>query len=180
MKISLPNFVAVVFFSAITNVFATGEIDPRGPVENPRMKVTADAQGVQAPGYHFQNNCAKPSPWQAHWIWLSGESRASAAMFRKEITLAEAPQAVKAWMSADMKYRLYINGRLVSRGPVDIGHDFAGGNTHRWFYDFRDLDSFFQKWNQRHRGGSIHPVADQVHRFARSAGLFVRGGNHAP
>ena len=66
-------------------------------------------------------------------------------MFRKEVTLAEAPRQVKAWLTADMKYRLYINGRLVSRGPVDMGRDYAGGNTHRWFYDYRDLTAYFKQ-----------------------------------
>ena len=66
-------------------------------------------------------------------------------MFRKEIVLTDSPRSVKAWLSADMKYRLYVNGRLVSRGPVDIGRDYNGGHTHRWFYDFRDLTPFFTK-----------------------------------
>ncbi|MCY2930735.1 MAG: alpha-L-rhamnosidase N-terminal domain-containing protein [Planctomycetota bacterium] len=48
-------------------------------------------------------------------------------------------------MTGDMKYRLYVNGRLVSRGPVDIGMDFTGGCTRRWFYDSRDLTPFFRK-----------------------------------
>ena len=129
---------------AFLPVLAAELVDPRGPIENPGMTVVADAEGVQAPGYHFLNNCQKPSPWQAKWIWLGAEDKpAAAAMFRKEITLAAAPQNVKAWLTADAKYRLYINGQLVSRGPVDIGVDYQGGSTHRWFYDFRDLTPFF-------------------------------------
>ena len=31
------------------------------------------------------------------------------------------------------------------RGPVDIGADFNGGSTGRWFYDYRDLTEFFTK-----------------------------------
>ncbi len=50
---------------------------------------------------------------------------------------------MKAWLTADIKYRLYVNGRLVSRGPVDMGCDYAGGETRRWFYDFRDLTPYF-------------------------------------
>jgi len=115
-----------------------------GPVAFPGMKVVVDQSGVQAPGYQFQNNCQKPSQWQAKWIWL-GDEKPATAMFRKEITLADAPQSVRAWLTADAKYRLFINGRLVSRGPVDIGADYAGGSTHRWFYDFRDLTPFFVK-----------------------------------
>ena len=118
-------------------------VDARGPIEYPDMKVIADGQGVQAPGYTFTNDCAKPSPWQAAWVWLDEGATAPVAMFRKEITLPAAPAKVTAWLSADMKYRLYLNGRLVSRGPVDIGRDFAGGTTGHWFYDHRDLTPFF-------------------------------------
>ena len=64
-------------------------------------------------------------------------------MFRKTVVLRERPRAVKAWLTADMKYLLYVNGRLVSRGPVDIGRDYAGGTTQHWFYDCRDLTPYF-------------------------------------
>ena len=145
MKRKTLNLTASIFLLAIINLLAAGNIDPRGPVDYPEMKVTVNAQGVQARSYQFQDDGAKPSPWQAHWIWLGGDSSAPVAMFRKEITLAAAPRAVKAWLTADTKYRLYVNGRLVSRGPVDIGRDYQGGSTHRWFYDFRDLTPFFTK-----------------------------------
>ena len=115
-----------------------------GAVENPGMNAVADGQGVQTHGYVFSKNCQKPSPWLAQWIWLAGDA-GEAGWFRKEITLAEAPQRVAAWLTADNKYQLFVNGRLVSRGPVDMGRDYAGGNTHRWFYDYRDLTPFFAK-----------------------------------
>lgn len=145
MKSKFLDLAGIFFVVAIMNAQAAADVDPRGPVNYPGMNVIVDTQGVQASGYHFQNNCKKPSAWQAHWIWLDSKSPAVAGMFRKEITLANAPQSVKAWLTADMKYRLYINGRLASRGPVDIGRDYQGGDTHRWFYDFRDLTTFFTK-----------------------------------
>jgi hypothetical protein len=145
LKNKTLNLAAGIFLLALTSAPALDEVDPRGPVKYPGMQATVDAQGVQARGYQFQNDGAKPSPWSAHWIWLDGDAPATAGMFRKEITLAEAPQTVKAWLTADLKYRLYVNGRLVSRGPVDIGRDYQGGNTHRWFYDCRDLTPFFTK-----------------------------------
>jgi alpha-L-rhamnosidase len=119
-------------------------IDPRGPIENLGMRLLVGEQGVQTPDYAFVNTCRKPSPWKAQWITpASGEP--AAACFRKEITLADTPQSVNAWLSADTKYRLYINGKLVSRGPVDIGRDYFGGSTGHWFYDYRDLTPFFKK-----------------------------------
>jgi len=132
-------------FFAATCAAVAAPIDPRGPIEYPGMGVVADAKGVQALDYTFHNDCQKPLPWRAQWIWIAGEQPAVAALFRKEVVLADSPKAVTAWLTADTKYRLYINGRLVSRGPVDMGSDYAGGSTHRWFYDFRDLTSFFRK-----------------------------------
>ena len=121
------------------------QVDPRGPMEYPGMTPLVDKQGVQVKGYTFVNKCREPSPWQAKWIWLGAETSPAVAMFHKEVTLAEAPSRVMAWMSADMKYRLCVNGRLVSRGPVDMGRDYAGGDTRRWFCDCRGLASFFRK-----------------------------------
>ena len=139
------HFLTAAILLATTIAALTAPVDPRGPVEYDGMKTVADAQGAQVSGHTFRNECQKPGPWQARWIWVGGEASPVVGMFRKEVTLADAPKQVAAWVTADMKYRLYINGRLVSRGPVDMGKDFAGGNTHRWFYDYRDLTPFFTK-----------------------------------
>ena len=118
--------------------------DSPSPIEYPGMNVRVDSNGVQALSYNFINECQKPEAWRAKWIWLAGEKNAAAAMFRKEIVLSHAPRSAKAWLTADARYRLFINGHLVSRGPVDMGRDYAGGNTHRWFYDFRELQSYLK------------------------------------
>ena len=122
-------------------------VDPCGPITYPGMTVNAGKEGVQAPGYTFVNHCKKPTPWQAQWIWLPAEAKVDAvACFRKEVTLSAVPDQVMAWISADMKYRLWINGRLVSRGPVDIGRDVVFDiSTGKWFYDTRDLTPYFRK-----------------------------------
>jgi len=109
------------------------------------MRVVADAQGARTPGYQFRPDSPKPSPWRARWIWLADERMPPVAMYRKVVTLNAAPKRVRAWVSGDRKYRLYVNGRLVSRGPVDIGKDYAGGSTGRWFYDCRNLSAYFHK-----------------------------------
>ena len=124
---------------------ASASVDPRGPIAYPGARVMADATGVYASDFAYRPEGRKPSAWRGRWIWLAGDPRPAAALFRKEIALAEAPARVHAWISADRKYRLYVNGRLASRGPVDIGMDYAGGSTHRWFYDCRDLTAYFHK-----------------------------------
>jgi len=105
---------------------AGSDIDPRGPVTTPGMQVEVTSEGVQARSYKFTNHCQKPAPWQAQWIWLSqpAPSKTEMVEFRKEIMLAEIPSMVSVWLSADVFYRLYINGVLASRGPADIGRDY--------------------------------------------------------
>jgi hypothetical protein len=144
LALASSGMVVSAFLAATTCAWADEIMDQVGPVGYPGMTVTVDEQGVQVRGYTFQNHGLKPSPWQARWIWLNGDSSAPAALFRHEVALESAPQQAKAWLTADAKYRLYVNGRLVSRGPVDIGRDYQGGSTHRWFYDFRELSSYFK------------------------------------
>lgn len=152
LKNSLYLLIAV-FFTANAHANA-GAPDPRGPIEYPGMSAVADSTGVQAPGYSFVNQTKKPHPWLASWIWMPVKAGSTTAMFRKEVTLEELPSRVSAWMTADSVYRLYINGRLVSRGPVDIGYEYTVAaekrdinevSTGRWFYDYRDLTPFFIK-----------------------------------
>ncbi|MBV8070110.1 MAG: hypothetical protein JO270_09415 [Acidobacteriaceae bacterium] len=104
--------------------------------------------GVDAGGYRYTPAPAAP-PWNAPWIWLPGGTPkdCAAAYFRKNITLDALPQRVMARISADTIYRLYVNGRMVSRGPADPGNDFAPHDrwSHQWLYDLRDLTPFFEK-----------------------------------
>jgi alpha-L-rhamnosidase len=90
-------------------------------------------------------------PLPEAWIWVSkmdGErTQATVGCFRKQVTLPTAPRQVVSWISADRRYRLYINGRLVSQGPTDPGEDYPGGKSqvHSGLYycDYRDLTSYF-------------------------------------
>ena len=100
---------------------------------------------------------------------------AAVGTFRKEITLAEAPRQVKAWLTADAKYRLYVNGRLVSRGPVDMGRDYAGGETRRWFYDYRDLTPYFTPGKNVIAAEVFRHWPDGIDGLARAAGISFRG-----
>ncbi len=148
------------------SIFAT-TTNLGGPIRNLEMDVEVDGRGVQAPNYLFRNECQKPGPWRAEWIWPIGNAP-NRGWFRKEVTLDAAPKEVRAWMSADMKYRLWINGQLASRGPADIGRDYAGGQTHRWFYDYRDLTPLF------HKGRNV--IAAEVFRHGPGGVSRGKGG----
>jgi len=102
--------------------------------------------------------------WNAFWIWLERdrfpdcqespvsvfgvkpEHRYAVALFRKEVVLPEAPSCVAARVSADCRYRLYVNGTLVGRGPAEVGGDYGNIEAPNWwFYDTYDLTAFFRK-----------------------------------
>lgn len=105
-------------------------------------------------------------------------------MVRKVVVLNGTPERVTAWLTADCKYLLYVNGRLASRGPVDIGRDYAGGSTRRWFYDARDLTPLFRKGRNVIAAEVFRdwPVGSAVSRgrsgFLFEAGVALNGVKH--
>ena len=56
----------------------------------------------------------------AQWIWLpSGRTLANTfVLFRREVTLGGRPVRAMAWITADSRYRLTVNGRRVQWGPA--------------------------------------------------------------
>jgi hypothetical protein len=119
--------------------------DPRGPVAGWEGKTLVNAQGVQA--VHFNFVPPAGSQWQPQWIWAGTTKNSGkvplAAHFRKLLTLPAAAQIAGAYakVSADRAYRLWVNGRLVSRGPADPGSDewLFTHWSHQWLYNQVDL-----------------------------------------
>jgi len=73
-------------------------------------------------------------PWSAYWIApADGSGREYGVYyFRKGIDLAAKPASFVVKVSADNRYKLYVNGALVSLGP-------ARGDTYYWNYETVDL-----------------------------------------
>ncbi|HEX8022140.1 alpha-L-rhamnosidase C-terminal domain-containing protein [Mucilaginibacter sp.] len=73
-------------------------------------------------------------PWNAQWIAAQGDNGKTYGVFyfRKNINLAAKPKVFVVHISADNRYKLYINGTLVSLGP-------ARGDTYYWNYETVDL-----------------------------------------
>lgn len=74
---------------------------------------------------------------RTHWIWLkewSAQDKEEPALvlFRKELYLAEMAKAAHIQISADSRYKLYINGKLVEMGP-------SRGDRQIWYYDEVDI-----------------------------------------
>ena len=73
----------------------------------------------------------------AKWIWdsqaaLDKPPRISRVVFKREFTLAAAPDKAVLNLSASIEYRLAVNGQIVAVGPCRAYTDF-------WEYDTHDL-----------------------------------------
>ncbi|HEY8919548.1 MAG TPA: alpha-L-rhamnosidase N-terminal domain-containing protein, partial [Chitinophaga sp.] len=73
-------------------------------------------------------------PWNANWIAAPNDPGNGYGVyyFRKNIDLAVKPASFIIHVSADNRYKLYVNGTLVSLGP-------ARGDTYYWNYETVDL-----------------------------------------
>ncbi|MEP7376986.1 MAG: alpha-L-rhamnosidase N-terminal domain-containing protein [Chitinophagaceae bacterium] len=77
--------------------------------------------------------------WPAYWIAVPGEGANSYGvyLFRKNIELSNKPASFVIHVSADNRYKLFVNGNLVSLGP-------ARGDLTHWNYETVDIGSYLQ------------------------------------
>ncbi|MDB5156453.1 MAG: alpha-rhamnosidase [Mucilaginibacter sp.] len=91
-------------------------------------------------------------PWNAFWISARNETGRDYGVFyfRKTIDLPAKPATFFVNVSADNRYKLFVNGQLVSLGP-------ARGDTYFWNYEHVDLSPYLaagknvvaaQVWNE--------------------------------
>lgn len=73
-------------------------------------------------------------PWQASWIAAPNESATGYGvyLFRKTIELAAKPTSFVIHVSADNRYKLFVNEKLVSLGP-------ARGDINHWNFETLDI-----------------------------------------
>ena len=126
-----------------------------GPITYPGMRVIVDEDGVQACDYDFAIPEDETIASAAHWIDINQDAWPGShylGLFRRTAELSEAPCRVTARISADVCFRLYVNGVLVARGPDDIGSDIPvivkdryAISTRQWRYVVRDLTPYFRK-----------------------------------
>ena len=81
-----------------------------------------------------------PGPlWDARWIGHPTASPVAYGVFhfRRSFDLAEVPDSLPVYVSADNRYKLYLNGALVGIGP-------ARGDLLHWRYERLDLRPFLR------------------------------------
>jgi hypothetical protein len=109
--------------------------------------------------------------WVAEWIGCPETSLTDYGVyhFRKAFMLASLPDSFVVNVSADNRYRLYVNGQPVCRGP-------ARGDEAHWYYETVDIAPFLREgenvlaavvWNF----GEYIPGAQ----ITRKTGLIVQG-----
>jgi len=80
--------------------------------------------------------------WKASWISCPGISQRAYGVyhFRKTFPLAQKPEKFIIHVTADNRYRLFVNGNAVCTGPArsDLAH---------WNYETVDIASYLQKGN---------------------------------
>ena len=75
--------------------------------------------------------------WPAKWIVAENRSNSDYGVYfyRKSFDLSEAPESFLVHVSADCRYKLYVNGEFVSEGP-------AAGDFFQWNFESVDLAPF--------------------------------------
>ena len=113
-----------------------------------------------------------PGEWPASWIAAPGLNLGYGVFhFRRSFELASKPDKFVINVSADARYKLYVNGALVCYGP-------AKGNDRSWCFETVDIAEFLQAgdnviaalvWHQ----GTDAPAAQMTHGGA----AFILQGN---
>lgn len=75
-----------------------------------------------------------------NWITLKGINKdiPQRMLFRRTFFLEESPEKVQLFVSADSRYKLYVNGLTAEVGPCK-------GDREIWYYDTLDLTSYMKK-----------------------------------
>jgi hypothetical protein len=124
---------------------------------------------------HSQTNDLLLRPWEAHWINVPNQPLHDYGVyqFRKAFTLTSKPAAFIVHVSADNRYKLFVNGKFASLGP-------ARGDIFHWNFETIDIASYLQSgknvvaaivWNY----GDMRPEAQ----ISYQTGFILQGNSDA-
>ena len=128
---------------------------------------------VMVASLHAQEIDVLHQPWKASWIAVPNSSANDYGVyvFRKKVFLNNQPDQFLVHVSADNRYKLYVNEQLVSIGP-------ARGDITHWNYETIDLAKYLRSgentvaalvWNE----GEQKPEAQISYR----TGFLMQGAN---
>lgn len=114
-------------------------------------------------------------PWTAKWIEVTGAAPKEYGVyhFRKKLELPVKPDSFIVHVSADNRYKFFVNGTLVSWGP-------ARGDVYHWNFETLDLAPYLnegenilaaQVWNY----GAHAPMVQQ----SKQTGFILQGNEEA-
>jgi alpha-L-rhamnosidase len=139
---------------------------PAQYANNIPIPVIRNSDGVFADAYSFsKDNLYKKINWKGMWIWLNKQQfsgyqgtrttwinpgmpyeKPYRALFRKQITLNTVPQQPVIFITADVRFHLYINDSLVADGPVNTGSDYGDEHAPDYcYYTTCDIKRFLKK-----------------------------------
>ena len=112
-------------------------------------------------------------PWAAYWIQVPRESPHAYGvyLFRKDLILKQVPSSFTIHVSADNRYKLFVNEKFVSLGP-------ARGDILHWRFESVDISRYLSPgknviaaivWND----GDMTPLAQISYR----TGFIVQGNS---
>jgi alpha-L-rhamnosidase len=114
-------------------------------------------------------------PWNSEWIAAPNDPGTEYGVyyFRKNLELAAKPASFVVHLSADNRYKLFVNGTLVSLGPTR-------GDTFYWNYETVDLATYLVAgkniiaalvWNE----AQFRPEGQ----ISTRTGFIIQGNTHA-
>lgn len=114
------------------------------------------AQQLVSPATHITAN-----RWQAKWITArENPYQYGVYHFRKTFSLATKPAQFVIHVSADNRYRLFVNGNYITDGPQI-------SDSHHWRFESLDIANFLKE-------GS-NTIAVQVTNWADAAPVYIMG-----
>lgn len=97
---------------------------------------------IRLPGYHHDRIAPHflKGMWSAQWIGVPNSKMDDPGVyhFRKKISLEHVPENFVVHVSADNRYKLFVNDSLVSLGP-------CRGDVSNWNFETVDLTPFLRK-----------------------------------
>jgi hypothetical protein len=178
--------VIIAFFLGFA--YASGASGQSGYVTNDEeVQIVFDASGIYSGHSDFNpNDLFRKDTWKGDWIWLNksffneyqktktewiqnaDSIKQYRALFRKNFNLPKVPGKAVMCLTADVSYRLYINGKFVNQGPPNIGSDyFDTVPPIHWFYYCLTIKQYLQE--------GINTIAVEVFNYSREISETTSG-----